>query len=102
IFSRDKVSLCSFDACPGSRSVDQAGLELTEIACLCLPSAGIKGVPQYPEFSQEREKVTRTMEGRGKCLALGCLFVWKRLVPPDGLPLPRIPYDHCPHFTARE
>ncbi|KAL6030280.1 hypothetical protein STEG23_009295 [Scotinomys teguina] len=32
----DRVSLCSFGACPGMGSVDQAGLELTEI-CLPLP-----------------------------------------------------------------
>jgi hypothetical protein len=34
----DKVCLCS-PGCPGPHSVDQAGLELTE---LCLPSTGIK------------------------------------------------------------
>ena len=39
-FFLDKVSLCSL-GCP----VDQAGLELRNPpACLCLPSAGIKGV----------------------------------------------------------
>ena len=27
--------------------VDQAGLELTEICCLCLPNAGIKGVRHH-------------------------------------------------------
>ena len=32
---RDRVSLYSFVACPGTHSVDQAGLELTEI-CLLL------------------------------------------------------------------
>ena len=30
--------------------VHQAGLELTEIACLCLPSAGIKGVRYYRSY----------------------------------------------------
>jgi hypothetical protein len=43
LFCWDRVSLCS----PGSlgmHSVDQAGLELKRSACLCLPSAGIKGV----------------------------------------------------------
>jgi hypothetical protein len=39
---RDRVSLCSL-GCLGTHSVDQAGLELKS-ACLCLPSAGIKGV----------------------------------------------------------
>jgi hypothetical protein len=33
---QDRVSLCSC-GCPGSYSVNLAGLELTEI-CLCLPS----------------------------------------------------------------
>ena len=33
---RDRISLCSFGACPETLSVDQAGLELTEI-CLSLP-----------------------------------------------------------------
>ena len=28
---QDRVSLCSFGACPGTCSVDQADLELTEI-----------------------------------------------------------------------
>jgi hypothetical protein len=36
---QNRVSLCS-PSCPGTHSVDQAGLELTEI--LCLPSAKIK------------------------------------------------------------
>jgi hypothetical protein len=40
---RDRVSLYS-PGCPGTHFVDQAGLELRNIACLCLPSAGIKGV----------------------------------------------------------
>jgi hypothetical protein len=39
-FFQDKVSLCS-SGCPGTHSVDQAGPELT---CLCLLSAGTKGV----------------------------------------------------------
>ena len=37
-----RISLCSSD-CPRTHSVDQAGLELRS-TCLCLPSAGIKGV----------------------------------------------------------
>jgi hypothetical protein len=39
-FSR--VSLYS-PGCPQTPFVDQAGLELTDIPYLCLPSAGIKG-----------------------------------------------------------
>jgi hypothetical protein len=35
LFFRDRVSLCS-PGCPGTHSVDQAGLELKEI-CLPLP-----------------------------------------------------------------
>jgi hypothetical protein len=35
LFIRDRASLCSL-GCPGTYSVDQAGLELTEI-CLPLP-----------------------------------------------------------------
>jgi hypothetical protein len=42
---RDRVSLCS-PGCPGTHSVDQAGLELRS-ACLYLPSAGIKGVRHH-------------------------------------------------------
>jgi hypothetical protein len=33
--------------CPGTHSVDQVGLELRKITCLCLPSAGIKGVSHH-------------------------------------------------------
>jgi hypothetical protein len=49
--SQDKLIFCSVfwvrvslysPGCPGTHSVDQAGLKLTEIICLCLPSAGIK------------------------------------------------------------
>ena len=40
--------LCSFGVCPGTPSVDQAGLTVTEISvCLCLPSAGIKGMHHH-------------------------------------------------------
>jgi hypothetical protein len=41
-FFQDRVSLCS-PGCPGTHSVDQAGLELRNLPA-CLPSAGIKGV----------------------------------------------------------
>jgi hypothetical protein len=40
-FFQDRVSLYSSD-CPGTHSVDQAGLELKSTTCLCLLSAGIK------------------------------------------------------------
>ena len=43
---RDKVSLCS-PGCPGTHSVEQAGLKLKSSACLYLPSAGVKGVPHH-------------------------------------------------------
>ena len=47
---QDSVSLCSPD-CPGIRSVDQAGLKLTDISiCLCLLSAGIKGVCHHHPY----------------------------------------------------
>jgi hypothetical protein len=42
---RDRVSLCS-PGCPGTHSVDQAGLKLRNLP-LCLPSAGIKGMRHY-------------------------------------------------------
>ncbi|EDL24724.1 interleukin 17 receptor D [Mus musculus] len=38
---RDRVSLCS-PGCPGTHSVDQAGLLTQKSTCPCLPSAGIK------------------------------------------------------------
>ncbi|GAB1294636.1 Dedicator of cytokinesis protein 3 [Apodemus speciosus] len=37
------VSLCN-PGCPGTHSVDQAGLELKTSTCVCLLSAGIKGI----------------------------------------------------------
>jgi hypothetical protein len=42
-FVWDRVSLYS-PGLPGTHSVDQAGLGTQKFACLCLPSAGIKGV----------------------------------------------------------
>ncbi|GAB1285682.1 Cyclic AMP-dependent transcription factor ATF-6 alpha [Apodemus speciosus] len=42
------VSLCS-PGCPGTHSVDQAGLELQKSACLCLPSAGTKDIKAEPQ-----------------------------------------------------
>ena len=38
---RVSLSLCS-RGCPGTHSVDQAGLELKSSACLCLMSPGLK------------------------------------------------------------
>jgi hypothetical protein len=42
----DRVSLCS-PGCPGAHFVDQTGLELRKSDCLCLPSAGIKGLRHH-------------------------------------------------------
>jgi hypothetical protein len=42
---RDRVSLYS-PGCPGTHSVDQADLT-QKSTCLCLPSAGIKGVRHH-------------------------------------------------------
>jgi hypothetical protein len=39
---------CYSPGCPGTHFVDQAGLELKS-ACLCLPSAGIKGVRHHDQ-----------------------------------------------------
>jgi hypothetical protein len=44
-FFQDRISLCS-PGCPGTHSVDQADLE-QKSTCLCLPSAGIKGVHHH-------------------------------------------------------
>jgi hypothetical protein len=47
LFFQDRVSLYS-PGCPGTHFVDQAGLDRTQkSACLCLPSAGIKGVRHH-------------------------------------------------------
>ena len=40
----DRVSLCNSPSCPGTCFVDKASLEFTEICCLCLLRAGIRGV----------------------------------------------------------
>jgi hypothetical protein len=45
-FSRRGFSLCS-PGYLGTHSVDQAGLRFTEIPCLCLLSAGIKGMSHH-------------------------------------------------------
>ena len=39
--------LCSFRACPGTHSIDQAGLELTEICLALPPECWIKGVHHH-------------------------------------------------------
>jgi hypothetical protein len=39
-----KDNSCCSPGCPGTHSVDQAGLELKRFSCLCFPSAGSKGV----------------------------------------------------------
>ena len=50
-FFRDRVSLYH-PGCPGTHSVDQAGLDRTQkSACLCLPSAGIKGVCHHARLN---------------------------------------------------
>jgi hypothetical protein len=43
---QDRVSLYS-PGCPGAHFVDQAGPDLRNPACLCLLSAGIKGVHHH-------------------------------------------------------
>jgi hypothetical protein len=43
LFVWDMVFLCNL-GCPGTHSVDQAGLKS---ACLCLPSAGSKGMHHH-------------------------------------------------------
>ena len=45
-FAFSRVFLCS-PGCPETGSVDEAGLELKSSACLCLSSAGIKGVGHH-------------------------------------------------------
>ena len=46
VFQEDKVFLCRHD-CPGTHSVDRLALNSQRFVCLCLPSAGIKGVCHY-------------------------------------------------------
>ena len=41
---QDRISLCNCSGCPGTHFVDLAGLKLTDIHWLRLPSAEIKGV----------------------------------------------------------
>ena len=44
-FSPSEIEfLCSFGACPGTSSIDQAGLKLKDIHLPLFPIAGIKGV----------------------------------------------------------
>jgi hypothetical protein len=61
LFFRDRVSLCS-PGCPGTHSVDQAGLEHKKSACFCLPSVGIKGRHHHCPKEQKitkRAKITK-------------------------------------------
>ena len=46
---RDKVSLCS-PGCPGTHSVEQAGLELGNLAASASQSAGIIGRQRQADF----------------------------------------------------
>ncbi|GAB1295160.1 Neuropeptide FF receptor 1 [Apodemus speciosus] len=48
----DTASLYS-PGCPGTHSVDQAGLKLKKSTCLCLPSAGIEGVCHHCLASED-------------------------------------------------
>lgn len=48
LFSETGVSLRS-PGCPGTHCVNQASLELSEIHCLCTPSAGITGMHHHTQ-----------------------------------------------------
>ncbi|GAB1287840.1 Annexin A9 [Apodemus speciosus] len=65
-------SLCS-PGCPGTHSVDQAGLKLQRSACLCLPSAGTKGVDYGTivdvltnRSREQRQLISRAFQERTK------------------------------------
>ncbi|GAB1294326.1 Ceroid-lipofuscinosis, neuronal 6 [Apodemus speciosus] len=64
---RDRVSLCS-PGCPGTHSVDQAGLELRNPPASASPSAGIKGVRHHARLIQScctmSPQVSRWASGR--------------------------------------
>ena len=45
---RDRVSLCS-PGCPGTHSVDQAGLELRNLAASASQMLGLKACPTTPD-----------------------------------------------------
>ena len=46
LFFPDRVSLCR-PGCPGTHSIDKAGLELRDLPSSFSPSTGIKGVCHY-------------------------------------------------------
>jgi hypothetical protein len=48
-FFQDRVSLCS-PGCPGTNSVDQAGLELRNLPASASQVLGLKAVPPLPSF----------------------------------------------------
>jgi hypothetical protein len=53
LFFQDRVSLCS-PCCPGTHSFCRPGWPRTQkSACLCLPSAGIKGIHHHAWLAQE-------------------------------------------------
>jgi hypothetical protein len=56
---RDRVSLCS-SGCPGTHFVDQAWPRIQKSACLCLLSAGIKGVHHYAQLGYTFVKINVT------------------------------------------
>jgi hypothetical protein len=75
---RDRVSLYS-PGCPGTHFVDQAG-QTQKSACLCLLSAGIKGVCHHARF------IVHFLNLYFKCYHLSRLPSWKLPVP-SSLPL---------------
>lgn len=48
---------------------------LVELIFLTSMPSSLSPRPQYPEFSQDREKITRARPGEGKSPTLGSLFV---------------------------
>jgi hypothetical protein len=83
--SLDRVSLCTPD-CPGTHSVDQAGLRTQKSACLCLPSAGIKGMHHRARLFAELWL---------NCLTLNSKLPWLTKNWPD--PLPTCCTESPPH-----
>jgi hypothetical protein len=49
LFFQGRLAL-TIPGCPGTNYVHQAGLKPTKIYVLCLSSAGIKGIYQYPQL----------------------------------------------------
>ena len=72
-----RVSLCSFEACPGAHSVDQTGLELTEILLPLPPKCWIKGVRHHhPAFAVSIVSFQDTAEGQIFILIMSVLLVF--------------------------